>query len=103
MKITFDGHPQTQREIILTEEELNEIFELIKYEFMRHIEFTSEFDRTYSYQDCGAKVILKLCESHDVDVSYKKDRMAFFSAVLSAIGNPYQPVSMAKDYPNEKN
>jgi hypothetical protein len=90
MKITFNGHTQTQREIVLSQRQLDEIFELMKYELLQHIEFTSTFDRSYSYEDSGDKVIRKVCEAHDVDVAYKKDRMAFFAAVLSAMGNPYQ-------------
>lgn len=90
MKITFNGHSQTQREIVLTQDQLNQIFELMKYELLKHIEFTSSFDRSYSYVDSGDEVIRNVCEAHDVDVEYKKDRMAFFAAVLSAMDNPYQ-------------
>ncbi|QGT54348.1 hypothetical protein b3_0104 [Synechococcus phage B3] len=90
MKITFTGHSQIDREVQLTDRQLNEIFELLKYEFMKHIEYTSSFDRGRSYMSAGDKVIDRLCDQHGVDVEYKKDRMAFFEAVLKAIDNPYQ-------------
>jgi len=30
------------------------------------------------------------CKQHDVDVEYDKDRIAFFTAILDNLKNPYQ-------------
>jgi hypothetical protein len=35
--------------------------------------------------------IRKLCENHGVDVAYTPDRLNFFTSVLEALGNPYEP------------
>jgi hypothetical protein len=90
MKITFNGHSQINREVELTEKQLNEIFESMRLEFMEHIEFTSTFDKRGSYESSSDKAIRKLCNEHGVDVEYKKDRISFFDAVLSSMKNPYQ-------------
>ena len=90
MKITFNGHSKIKREVELTEEQLNGIFESMRLEFMDHIEFASAFDRQSSYESSSDKAIRKLCNEHGVDVEYKKDRIAFFDAVLSSMENPYQ-------------
>ena len=90
MKITFNGHSQINREVELTEEQLSEIFELMRQQLMYHIEFTPSFDRRGSYESSSDKAIRKLCDQHSVDVEYKKDRIAFFEAVLDNMKNPYQ-------------
>lgn len=90
MKITFNGHSQTNREVELTEKQLGEIFESMRQSFMDHIEFTTVFNRNYSYMDAGDRVVYSVCNAHGVDVEYKKDRVAFFKAVLDNMKNPYQ-------------
>ena len=44
MKIQFNGHSPTERETELSQEELAEIFEALKYQFITHIEYTSAFE-----------------------------------------------------------
>ena len=90
MKISFKGHSEAQREVELTQKDLDEMFALLKHEFMNHVEFTSAFNVRTSYLDSGDKVILKLCNQFGVDAEYKKDRVAFFKAVLSAMESPYK-------------
>lgn len=38
MKITFDGHQKSQREVELTQQDLAQLFEIMKQEFETHIE-----------------------------------------------------------------
>jgi hypothetical protein len=91
MKITFDGHISSTRETELSQEELAEIFEAVKYQFLTHIEYTSSFSReARSYETDENLTIRKLCENHGVDVSYTPDRVSFFTSVLEALGNPYE-------------
>jgi hypothetical protein len=45
MKIKFDGHSPMERETELSQEELAEIFEALKYQFLTHIQYTSVFER----------------------------------------------------------
>jgi len=87
MKINFTGHSITQREVELTQQELSLLFELMKKEFMFHIEFG-----TFSgYLTEEQKDTEKLCKNHQVDIKYKKDRMAFFRAIIEQMENPYEP------------
>jgi hypothetical protein len=53
MKIEFNGHSPTERETELSQEELTEIFEALKYQFLTHIEYTSAFERQTSYETTG--------------------------------------------------
>jgi predicted NUDIX family phosphoesterase len=87
MKINFTGHQKSQREVELTQQELFQLFEVMKKEFMFHIEFG-----TFSgYLTEEQKDTEKLCKNHQVDIKYKKDRMAFFRAIIEQIENPYEP------------
>ena len=86
MKITFNGHSQTERQVELTQQELFQLFEVMKDEFITHVEFATFDGRSYNEGDKGIK---KLCQNHQVDVFYKKDRMAFFQAIMNNIVNPY--------------
>jgi hypothetical protein len=90
MKITFDGHISSTRETELSQEELSEIFEALKNQFLTHIEYTSVFERNPSYETNENLTIRKLCENHGVDVAYTPDRLNFFTSVLEALGNPYE-------------
>jgi hypothetical protein len=91
MKITFDGHISSTRETELSQEELAEIFEAVKYQFLTHIQYTSVFERETSYETPENLTIRNLCENHGVDVAYTPDRLNFFTSVLEALGNPYEP------------
>lgn len=89
MKITFKSSLPTDREVELTPKEVSAVFELMKYQLATHIEFTTAFNHDYTYQDEGDRMISHLCESHGIDVECKKDRMAFFHAILNNMQNPY--------------
>jgi hypothetical protein len=91
MKIKFDGHSPTERETELSQEELSEIFEALKNQFLTHIEYSSVFERQPSYETPENLTIRNLCENHGVDVAYTPDRVNFFTSVLEALGNPYEP------------
>jgi len=86
MKITFNGHQQTERQTELSQEELHTLFDVMKQKFLDHIEFGT-YDRcTYNTE---SKKIVELCEVHNVDAAYTKDRLAFFTSIVEEIGNPY--------------
>jgi hypothetical protein len=89
MKINFTGHSINQRETELSQEELAEIFEALKYQFITHIEYTSAFERQTSYQTPENIRIRKLCENHGVDVAYAPDRLNFFTSIIDKMVNPY--------------
>ena len=96
MKIEFNGHSPTERETELSQEELAEIFEALKYQFLTHIEYTSAFERQTSYETSGntrirkyLRIIRKLCENHGVDVAYAPDRLNFFTSIIDKMVNPY--------------
>jgi hypothetical protein len=90
MKIKFDGHSPMERETELSQEELAEIFEAVKYQFITHIQYTSVFERQPSYETPENTRIRKLCENHGVDVAYTPDRLNFFRAVVENLVNPYE-------------
>lgn len=86
--ITFDGHMRApQRQVTLTQDQLYSIFEAMKIELLSHVRYTnlSEDDGLFP----ADKIICDVCKAHDVDWHYKKDRVAFFNAVLDAMENPY--------------
>jgi hypothetical protein len=91
MKIKFDGHSPMERETELSQEELAEIFEALKYQFLTHIEYSSVFERETSYETPENTRIRNLCENHGVDVAYTPDRLNFFTAILDEMVNPYEP------------
>lgn len=88
MKITFNGHSQTQREVELSQQELFQLFEAMKESLLDDVVY-GKFD---GYSFCGEKdkKIMKLCETHNVDVAYTKDRLAFFTEIIKNLPNPYQ-------------
>ena len=86
MKINFTGHSTTERETEITQEEMVILFEVMKEEFITHIEFGTFDCHSYSLHDKGIK---KLCQNHQVDVCYEKDRLAFFQAIMNNMENPY--------------
>ena len=88
MKINFTSHSVTEREVEFTQEELNLVFELMKQSFLNHIEF-GRFDEEY-YATPEQKATRKFCDKHQVDASYKKDRVAFFEAILNNMESPYK-------------
>ena len=80
MKIKFNGHSPTNREVEFTHDDQVRLFELMKEEFINHITY-SRFSNIYSPTKTE-KQIIQLCEDFDVDVTYEKDRVAFFTALV---------------------
>jgi hypothetical protein len=87
MKIKFNGHSQTQREVELSQQELFQLFEMMRQEFKDHITYC-RFSETYPTQT--EKAIIDFCNSFSVDCEYQKDRVSFFNSILSEMKNPYQ-------------
>jgi hypothetical protein len=87
VKIKFNGHQSTEREAELSQQELFQLFEMMRQEFKEHITY-SRFRNCYSPTQTE-KSIIDFCGSHSVDVEYDKDRIAFFNAILSELKNPY--------------
>lgn len=87
MKIQFNGHSQTQREVELSQQELFQLFEVMKESLLDNVEY-GKFNG-YSFYNENNKKIMKLCETHNVDVAYTKDRLAFFTAIVKQMVNPY--------------
>jgi hypothetical protein len=88
MKIQFQGHSKTDRELELSQQELFQLFEIMRREFTEHITY-SRFRDCYS-PTATEKSIIDFCNSHNVDVEYDKDRIAFFKEILKNMKNPYQ-------------
>jgi hypothetical protein len=87
MKVNFIGRSISEREAELSQEELVLLFDVMKQKFLNNIEFGT-FDRhSYSPED---KAIKQLCQNHQVDASYPKDRLAFFRAIMDKLENPYK-------------
>ncbi len=88
MNIKFTGHQATEREVKLSQQELFQLFEIMRREFKEHITY-ARFRDCYSPTQTE-KNIVDFCNSHSVDVEYDRDRVAFFSAILDNLKNPYQ-------------
>jgi hypothetical protein len=86
MKINFTGHTSSTRETELSQEELASVFEVMKQKFLDHIEY-GRFD--YSFPNSEQLAVTKLCDDHQVDVDYEKDRVAFFTSIVEKMENPY--------------
>ena len=87
MKIQFNGHQQTERQVELSQQELFQLFEVMKESLLDDVEY-GKFDG-YSFYSEHSKKIIKLCETHNVDVAYTKDRLNFFTAIVKQMVNPY--------------
>jgi hypothetical protein len=88
MNIKFQAHSSTEREITLSQQELFQLFEIMRQEFKEHVTF-GRFGGSYSPSQTE-KSIVDYCNSHSVDAEYDKDRIAFFTAILKDLKNPYQ-------------
>ena len=86
MKINFNGHSASQRETEISQKELSLLFEVMKLKFLDHIEY-GKFN--YSFPSEDQVSITKLCNDHQVDVDYGKDRVAFFTSIVDKMKNPY--------------
>ncbi len=88
MNIKFQAHKSTERELELSQQELFQLFEIMKKEFIEHITYGT-FRRIRMPTETE-KSIMDYCKQHGVDVEYDKDRIAFFDAILNNLKNPYQ-------------
>jgi hypothetical protein len=88
MNIKFTGHQATERNLELTQKDLFNLFELMRKEFKEHITYASF--NSIRYPTEVEKAIRDFCDSYNVDCEYSKDRVNFFSAILTELRNPYQ-------------
>lgn len=87
MKIQFNGHQQTERQVELSQQELFQLFDVMKQSLLDDIEY-GQFDG-YSFYNEKSKKIMKLCDTHGVDVAYAPDRLNFFTSIVDKMANPY--------------
>jgi hypothetical protein len=80
MKITFNGHSPTDREVEFTQDDQVRLFEIMKEEFINHITY-ARFNNIYHPTNIE-KGIAKFCDDFGVDVEYEKDRVAFFTSII---------------------
>jgi len=90
MNIKFRGHQSTERELELSQQELFQLFEIMREEFKEHITYATFRKLQLRYPNEVEQSIAEYCNSHGVDVEYDKDRIAFFTAILCNLKNPYQ-------------
>lgn len=87
MKIKFNGHSPTECEVEFDKDDQVRLFEIMKQEFIEHITY-ARFGN--SYPTHIERQLETFCGDFGVDIGYSKDRIAFFTAVLDALKNPYQ-------------
>jgi ribosome maturation protein Sdo1 len=87
MKIKFNGHSATEREVELTQADKHRLFEIMKQEFINHITY-SRFSNL-SYPTHIERQLERFCDNFDVDIEYDKDRVAFFTEVIKNMENIY--------------
>jgi len=80
MKITFNGHSPTDREVDFTQDDQVRLFEIMKQEFIEHITY-ARFSNL-SYPTHIDKQLNRFCKDYGVDIEYSKDRIAFFKALI---------------------
>jgi len=80
MKITFNGHSPTDREVEFTQDDQVRLFEIMKEEFIEHITY-SKFSNKIYLTDVE-KQLNGFCKDYGVDIEYSKDRIAFFTALI---------------------
>jgi len=79
MKIKFNGHSPTDREVEFTHDDQVRLFEIMKQEFIEHItyaRFSSAFPTPTE------RKLEDFWNDFGVDVEYDKDRVAFFTALI---------------------
>ena len=80
MKIKFNGHQATDREVEFSKDDQVRLFEIMKQEFIQHITYSNFSDRVYlTYVE---KQLNGFCKDYGVDIEYSKDRVAFFTALI---------------------
>jgi hypothetical protein len=80
MKIKFNGHQVTNREVEFTQDDQVRLFEIMKQEFIEHITY-SRFSNL-SYPTHTERQLENFCNGYGVDIEYSKDRIAFFTALI---------------------
>ena len=80
MKIKFNGHSPTDREVEFTQDDQVRLFEIMKEEFIEHITY-SKFSNKIYLTDVE-KQLNGFCKDYGVDIEYSKDRIAFFTALI---------------------
>jgi hypothetical protein len=80
MKIKFNGHSPTDREVVFDKDNQVRLFEIMKQEFINHITY-SRFSNL-SYPTHTERQLENFCNDYGVDIEYSKDRIAFFTALI---------------------
>ena len=80
MKINFNGHSPTDREVEFSQDDQMRLFEIMKEEFIEHITY-SKFSNKIYLTDVE-KQLNGFCKDYGVDIEYSKDRIAFFTALI---------------------
>ena len=80
MKITFDGHQATDREVEFSKDDQVRLFEIMKQEFIEHITY-ARFGNTYPTPI--ERQLETFCNDYGVDIEYSNDRIAFFTSIIS--------------------
>ena len=80
MKIKFNGHSPTDREVEFDKDNQVRLFEIMKQEFIDHITFSRFSNLTYPTH--VEKQLKNFCDDYGVDIGYSKDRIAFFTALI---------------------
>lgn len=79
MKIKFNGHSPTDREVEFDKDNQVRLFEIMKQEFIEHITY-ARFGN--SYPTPIERQLETFCNDYGVDVEYEKDRVSFFTALI---------------------
>lgn len=79
MKIKFNGHSATDREVEFTHDDQVRLFEIMKQEFIEHITY-ARFSSNYPTDT--ERQLYNFCNNYGVDIEYSKDRIAFFTALI---------------------
>lgn len=77
MKIKFNGHSLTNREVEFSKDDQVRLFEIMKEEFINHITYA----RFSGYSSHPTHLDM-FCADYGVDIEYDKDRVAFFTALI---------------------
>ena len=80
MKIKFNGHSPTDREVEFDKDNQLRLFEIMKQEFIDHITYSRFSNLTYPTH--VEKQLKNFCDDYGVDIGYSKDRIAFFTALI---------------------
>lgn len=79
MKIKFNGHQATDREVEFDKNDQVRLFEIMKQEFIEHITY-ARFGSAYPTPT--ERQLENFCNDYGVDIEYSKDRITFFTALI---------------------